>query len=111
MGNGEIHDFYAVWKDIEKPEFVGIENEEYYCYSAKFKVTDNVGIASVKVGDTTLTADKDGYYIINYPNGQNLTAVDYTVTATDLAGNITSVSITLRGFHAMGACGEDSEYI
>lgn len=108
--NGDIYHFYAVWKDTEKPVFVGLENEKDYCYSVKFKATDNGGIASVTVGNTALTADKDGYYTINYHNDQDLAPVDYTVTATDLDGNTAIVSITLRGFHPMSAWGDDGEY-
>lgn len=109
--NGDTYDFYAIWQDIEKPIFVGLENEKTYCKSVKFKVTDNGGIASVKVGDTTLAADSDGYYTINYHNGQDFASVDYTVTATDLDGNTTTVSITLRSLHAMSTWGGDGEHV
>lgn len=109
--NGDVYHFYAVWQDTEKPIFTGLENEKTYCYGVKFKVTDNSGNVTVKVGDTLLTADEEGYYTLNYQNDIDLAPVDYTVTATDPDGNTTAVSITLRRFHVMNEWYSDGEYI
>lgn len=94
----------------EAPVFVGIEDHKYYCESVKFKVTDNSGIASVKANDTLLTADAEGYYTIanDRLDGQNL---ECTVTATDLDGNTTSVSVIIFRHHRMTSLAGDGKEI
>lgn len=99
---------YVASQDIEEPVFEGIKNDEIYCQSVKFKVTDNDSVASVKAGETQLTADEDGYYTLTCGNDL---VVEYTVTATDFVGNKATVSLTIIGDHRMSGWDGDGEYI
>lgn len=94
----------------DAPVFVGIEDNECYCKSVKFKVTDDSGIAHVKADDTTLTVDEEGYYILAY-NNSDLIANECVITATDLDGNTTSVSVTIFKNHSMYGWRRDGEDI
>lgn len=94
----------------DAPVFVGIEDNESYCKSVKFKVTDDSGIAQVKADDTTLTADEEGYYILAY-NNSDLAAIECVITATDFDGNMTSVSVTIFEDHSMYGWRRDGEDI
>lgn len=94
----------------DAPVFVGIEDNESYCKSVKFKVTDDRGIAHVKADDTTLIADEEGYYIL-VCNNLDLIEKECVITATDLDGNMTSVSVTILKDHNMSGWEVDGKDI
>lgn len=94
----------------DAPVFVGVEDNGEYCKSVKFKVKDDRGIAHVKADDTTLTADEEGYYILVY-NNSYWSYIESVITATDIDGNTTSVSVTVYGDHRMAVWKGDGKDI
>lgn len=99
---------YASSDDTEKPVISGIENDGMYCKSVRFTVTDNVGVASVRVMDTEITADSDGYY--TWVNEGYANYLPVTVVATDIAGNVSSMIITVNSFHVMSSWASDETH-
>ena len=80
---------HATETDYDLPTISGIVSDEtYYQNTLTFTVTDTgSGLASVKDGDTVLTADASGEYTIPADNAVHI------ITATDNAGNTTTVTI------------------
>ena len=85
----------AQWKDTEKPVITGLENGKTYCDAVKFEVSDNDSIASVKAGNTVLTAT-NGKYTIEKGAGT------VQIVAKDNAGNTAEVTVTVNNGHTAG---------
>ena len=83
-------------RDEEKPVITGVEDEHTYCGAVQFTVSDNVGVASVMVGKDALTADENGKYTLDAGIGS------VTVSASDKAGNVTSITVTVNADHTGG---------
>lgn len=92
--------FWAKWADATLPTITGLEDAKTYCFSVTFTVDDNVGVASVTVNGTPLTADSQGSYTISAATGTQ------TVSVSDAAGNKAKVSITVNATHTWqeGVC-------
>ena len=75
--------------DKTAPQISGVENGKTYEESVKPNVTDE--------NLETVTLTKDGSKVTNYTNGQEITENgQYTLTATDKAGNETVVEFTIE---------------
>lgn len=96
----------AAWNDTEAPKVTGLEADKTYCSSpVKFKVTDNVGVASVEFGSYTLTSDSDGYYSVTEEMGWGM------LVAKDEAGNTTYVqNVTINDGHICNLKENDTQY-
>lgn len=88
---GKVYRGSVAYKlDKTAPVIEGLEDGKTYCLSSKFSVSDALsGLADVKDGETSLGAD--GTY--------TLTAGAHTITATDIAGNSTTVTVKVEGTH------------
>lgn len=94
--------------DTTPPVITGIVDGKTYCGEVKFKVTDDVGVASVVFGERTLTPDSDGNYTIK-AEGQDLK--NLTVTAEDTSGNKTEFkNITVNVGHTYDWQDENGMY-
>lgn len=83
--------------DKTAPKFNDVTNGRTYCISKDIRVKDN-HLAEVKDGNTVLSA----------PNGiYTLSAGTHNITATDLAGNSTSITVTVNASHTPNADDED----
>ena len=82
---------HATETDYDLPTISGIVSDEtYYQNTLTFTVTDTgSGLASVKDGDKVLIRNASGEYTIPADNAE------HTITATDNAGNSTTVTITV----------------
>ena len=88
---GNNSEVKIVIKNIDKtqPQISGVENGRTY----EENVTPNVTDENLE----TITLTKDGNPVSNYTNGQEITANGkYTLTATDKAGNETTVEFTIE---------------
>ena len=85
----------AQWEGKEAPVIKGLEKNKTYCDAVEFEVTDNVGVASVKVGDLELSPT-NGKYTLEKGIGK------VEVVAKDNAGNKTSVTVTVNNGHTGG---------
>lgn len=88
----------AVWRDIEAPVIIGLENGKTYCGAQKFKVTDNNPTYAlvVMVKGDVLEPDADGYYTIEPANGE------LKIMAIDSFANTATVTITVNADHDYG---------
>lgn len=80
---------YKIDKTV--PEITGIETGKVYCEYASFKVAD-MALKSVTDGENQITAQEDGGYVISDPG-------NHEITATDYAGNSTTVMMTVKSVH------------
>lgn len=78
------------WTDIEKPAISGLEAGKVYYGDVSFYVTDNDGIAGVKAGEETLTAEADGKYTLKAGIGE------VKVVVTDNQGNTAEITVTVN---------------
>lgn len=85
--------------DKTAPIITGIANNKTYCAGVTFAVTDAIGLSSVKIDDIVQTIS--GGYTISESDEQTT----HTIVAEDLAGNMTSYTITINasGSHSFGA--------
>lgn len=86
----------AQWNDTDKPVITELVDGKTYCGEVKFTVSSNNGVARVTVGNTVLTPDKYGYYILAAGIGK------VTVTVTDNSGNKDEVTVTVNAGHTGG---------
>ena len=86
----------AKWENPEAPVITGLEDGKTYCDTVQFEVSDNVGVASVKANDVTLTPDANNKYTLEKGTGT------VTVVAIDKANNQTSVTVTVNNGHTGG---------
>ncbi len=91
-GNSTIINSDGIVLETTAPEFAGIADGETYCDSVTFTVTE-ANLSEVTVDGDALTANEDGSYTIIADDETHV------VTATDKAGNSTSVSITVNTVH------------
>ena len=90
--SGKVYRRYLTYKlDKTAPIIDGLEDGKVYCGTSKeFSVSDALsGLAEVKDGEESLGAG--GTY--------QLAAGTHTITATDLAGNSTTVNVEVNGEH------------
>lgn len=90
--SGKVYRRYLTYKlDKTAPIIDGLEDGKVYCGTSKeFSVSDALsGLADVKDGEESLGAD--GTY--------QLAAGTHTITATDIAGNSTTVNVEVNGEH------------
>lgn len=85
--------------DRTDPVITGIENGKGYCESASFTVTD-VALKSVTDGNRQITAQADGTYVLSELG-------DHVITATDYAGNSTTVTVTVKEHNFSGEMQSD----
>ena len=86
----------AKWENPEAPVITGLEDGKTYCDAVEFEVTDNVGVASVKAGNTELT-ESNGKYTLEKGAGT------VNIVATDKAKNETTITVTVNNGHTYGA--------
>lgn len=85
--------------DRTDPVITGIENGKGYCESASFTVTD-VALKSVTDGNRQITAQADGTYVLSELG-------DHVITATDYAGNSTTVTVIVKEHNFSGEMQSD----
>mgnify|MGYP000497265135 CR=1 FL=1 len=79
--------------DKTAPTITGATNGGTYCVSKDIRVKDN-HLAEVKDGSTVIGTTNKTY---------TLSAGTHTITATDLAGNSTSIIVTVNASHTPNA--------
>ena len=90
-------------KDTQGPTITGIEDGKTYCAiylgikDLLFSVTDNDQVASVTINGTVVAPYSPDFYKIT--EDMFTDGTDVTVTATDVSGNATSVTVTLYKDH------------
>lgn len=80
--------------DATAPAILGVEDGKIYCESQTFTVRDDY-LKDITVNGTEVTLTDDSYELVG-------DGTEYTVIATDEAGNVTTVKVTVYATHDVG---------
>ncbi len=98
---------YTVVKDSTAPSINDLTAGATYEGAKTFTVSDQSSV-TVKVGDVTLTPDASGKYTLSEGTLGGLEG-DLTVTATDAAGNSTSIAVKWYKGHSWSAWSQSAD--
>ena len=93
----------VAWKDLTSPEILGIEDGKTYCENKTITIVED-NLEKVTVNGSEVTLTDNTYELLG-------TGTEYTVLATDKAGNSTLITVIVFGSHDMSkaTCTEASK--